>query len=130
MAQQMFLSLILRGMYSEEARKQVGIKTGTVDIWEKDDGFSGVASFVMAHRALYQGEALKIFVGNLEVKAQEVLDTVITKGLKWDELEKADKGFVLQAVNMVTRRFGEAGNPKFGPGTYEEVIARKFTKSQ
>ncbi len=123
-AQRMYLSLSLRGMSHAEALAVVEVKSKTVVEW--GEGFRKVAGYVLSHadREIYQKEALEIFASNLSVKAQELIDTLLDKGIhKWEEIDRYDKSCVMQAIGLVAKR-GMGGKGE-GGGSYEELILRK-----
>jgi len=122
-AQVSYLSLWLRGLQPCLARDVTGVKYNTIIKWDGDETFKAVEKYLDDHSSEYKEQALTMFVGTLSAKAQELLDSLIDKGInKWDTLDKTDKQCIMQALSIIQKR--ERGKDS-SPGSYEELILRR-----
>ena len=122
--QRQYISLIVRGMCPSIAEVLIRRTHNTLSHhWFLDPEFQKVKEYALSHQEFYQEEAKTVFLEALSMKAQELLDMLVEKGLReWDKLGKDDKKAVIQAVSLVRRdihaKEGSSAN-------YDELILRR-----
>lgn len=115
-----YIYLRMMGLEESEALQLIKRKAKAHSVWLSDKAFRELEEHVISNRSLYTEEAFRGFVRDLGLKAQQVLDGLIEKGLEWDELKQGDKPYVMKAVELIAK-LAPSGKASEG---YEEMLLR------
>lgn len=119
--QRAYIYYRLMGLTEVESIKLASRKEGSLHVWQHDEAFRQVETFIMANLSHYAEEAFGDIAITGALKAQEIINHLLELGLSWDEQSRTDKPYIMQAVNIARRGVSENPSDK---ESYEEMIHR------
>jgi len=124
--QKLYLCLRLADYPKAKALKIISRKNATLDDWHTNPDFKALEDHILGNASEYRLQALEMFTNTIGLEATIVLADLVHKGLEWEDLDRFDKPYVMQAAQLFKRL--SSSKKETSGDNYDELILKRHIK--